>query len=104
MLAAKDVKDTILKDIPSAKVDSIELDLSSLDSVKKFASEFNSSGRPLNILINNTGIMACPFKLSKDNIELPFATNHIGHFLLTNLLLDTMKKTTRESKKRRKNC
>ncbi|KAI5426807.1 aspartate-semialdehyde dehydrogenase-like protein [Lathyrus oleraceus] len=43
--------------------------------------------------------MACPFKLSKDNIELQFATNHIGHFLLTNLLLDTMKKTTRESKK-----
>ncbi|CAL5209553.1 unnamed protein product [Lathyrus oleraceus] len=99
MVAAKDVKDTILKDIPSAKVDAIELDLSSLDSVKKFASEFNSSGRPLNILINNAGIMACPFKLSKDNIELQFATNHIGHFLLTNLLLDTMKKTTRESKK-----
>ncbi|KAI5429017.1 Short-chain dehydrogenase TIC 32, partial [Lathyrus oleraceus] len=48
---------------------------------------------------NNAGIMACPFKLSKDNIELQFATNHIGHFLLTNLLLDTMKKTTRESKK-----
>ncbi|XP_058769814.1 short-chain dehydrogenase TIC 32, chloroplastic isoform X2 [Vicia villosa] len=99
MVAAKDVKDTILKDIPSAKVDAIELDLSSLDSVKKFASEFKSSGRPLNILINNAGIMACPFKLSKDNIELQFATNHIGHFLLTNLLLDTMKKTTRESKK-----
>lgn len=51
MVAAKDVKDTILKDIPSAKVDAIELDLSSLDSVKKFASEFNSSGRPLNILM-----------------------------------------------------
>jgi len=99
MVAAKDVKETILKDIPSAKVDAIELDLSSLDSVKKFASEFKSSGRPLNILINNAGIMACPFSLSKDNIELQFATNHIGHFLLTNLLLDTMKKTTRESKK-----
>ncbi|XP_050915342.1 uncharacterized protein LOC127130362 [Lathyrus oleraceus] len=49
--------------------------------------------------MNFEGIMACPFKLSKDNIELQFATNHIGHFLLTNLLLDTMKKTTRESKK-----
>ena len=48
MVAAKDVKDTILKDIPSAKLDIIELDLSSLDSVKKFASKLNSSGCPLN--------------------------------------------------------
>ncbi|KAK9293248.1 hypothetical protein L1049_021239 [Liquidambar formosana] len=46
-----------------------------------------------------TGIMATPFMLSKDNIELQFATNHIGHFLLTNLLLDTMKKTARESRR-----
>ncbi|RZB44190.1 Short-chain dehydrogenase TIC 32, chloroplastic [Glycine soja] len=88
MLAAKDVKETILKEIPSAKVDAMELDLSSMKSVRKFASEFKSSGLPLNILI-----------LSKDKIELQFATNHIGHFLLTNLLLDTIKKTSRESKK-----
>ncbi|GLT31198.1 hypothetical protein SLA2020_059500 [Shorea laevis] len=60
---------------------------------------FNSSGRPLNLLINNAGIMATPFKLSKDHIELHFATNHLGHFLLTNLLLDTMKKTARKSKR-----
>ncbi|XP_061364473.1 short-chain dehydrogenase TIC 32, chloroplastic isoform X4 [Gastrolobium bilobum] len=89
MIAAKDVRETILKEIPSAKVDAMELDLSSTESVKKFASEFKSSGLPLNILINNAGIMACPFKLSKDNIEMQFATNH----------LDTMKKTTLESKK-----
>ncbi|KAJ1391021.1 Short-chain dehydrogenase/reductase SDR [Sesbania bispinosa] len=99
IVAAKDVKEKILKEIPSAKVDAMELDLSSKDSVKKFASQFKSSGLPLNILINNAGIMACPFMLSKDNIELQFATNHLGHFLLTNLLLDTMKKTTRKSKK-----
>ncbi|GMP70285.1 hypothetical protein CsSME_00029203 [Camellia sinensis var. sinensis] len=43
--------------------------------------------------------MATPFMLSKDNIELQFATNHIGHFLLTSLLLDTMKKTARKTKK-----
>lgn len=48
---------------------------------------------------NNAGIMATPYLLSKDNIELQFATNHLGHFLLTNLLLETMKKTTQESKK-----
>ncbi|GAU32384.1 hypothetical protein TSUD_44270 [Trifolium subterraneum] len=97
-VAANDIKEAILKEIPSAKIDIMELDLSSMESVKKFASEFNSSGLPLNILINNAGVMACPFTLSKDNIELQFATNHLGHFLLTNLLLDTMKKTARESK------
>ncbi|GKU89289.1 hypothetical protein SLEP1_g3446 [Rubroshorea leprosula] len=99
MAAGLDVKEAIVKEIPSAKVDVMELDLSSLESVRKFASEYNSSGRPVNLLINNAGIMATPFKLSKDNIELQFATNHLGHFLLTNLLLDTMKKTARDSKR-----
>ena len=51
MNAAKDVKETILKEIPTAKVDAMELDLSSMESVRKFASEFNSSGLPLNILM-----------------------------------------------------
>ncbi|MED6207368.1 Short-chain dehydrogenase TIC 32, chloroplastic [Stylosanthes scabra] len=97
--AAQDVKESILKEIPSGKIDIMELDLSSMESVWKFALQFNSSGLPLNILINNAGIFATPFTLSKDNIELQFATNHIGHFLLTNLLLDTMKKTEHESKK-----
>ncbi|RDX72512.1 Short-chain dehydrogenase TIC 32, chloroplastic, partial [Mucuna pruriens] len=99
MIGAKNVKEAILKEIPIAKVDIMELDLSSMESIRKFASKFNSSGLQLNILINNAGILATPFTLSKDNIELQFAINYLGHFLLTNLLLDTMKKTTRESKK-----
>ncbi|XP_061352841.1 short-chain dehydrogenase TIC 32, chloroplastic-like isoform X4 [Gastrolobium bilobum] len=99
MVAAKDVKEAILKEIPKAKVNVMELDLSSMASVRKFVSQFNSSGLPLNILINNAGICSTRFMLSKDNIELQFATNYLGHFLLTNLLLDTMKKTAHESKK-----
>nr|KYP65416.1 WW domain-containing oxidoreductase [Cajanus cajan] len=99
MNAAKHVKEAILKEISTAKVDVMDLDLSSMASVRKFASEFISSGLPLNILINNAGIFGTPFMLSEDNIELQFATNHLGHFLLTNLLLDTMKKTAHESKK-----
>nr|URX65639.1 putative short-chain dehydrogenase [Euphorbia peplus] len=75
----------------------MHLDLSSMASVRKFASAYISSGRPLNILINNAGIAFVPFTLSEDNIELHFATNYIGHFLLTYLLLDTMKNTTQES-------
>ncbi|GAB4826343.1 Short-chain dehydrogenase TIC 32, chloroplastic [Ancistrocladus abbreviatus] len=95
--AGGEVKEKIVKENPAAKVDSMELDLSSMASVRKFASEYNSSGLPLNLLINNAGVMATPFMLSKDNIELQFATNHLGHFLLTHLLLDTMKKTARVS-------
>uniref|UniRef100_A0A2P2K9G4 Short-chain dehydrogenase TIC 32ic-like n=1 Tax=Rhizophora mucronata TaxID=61149 RepID=A0A2P2K9G4_RHIMU len=48
---------------------------------------------------NNAGVMTLKPKVSKDNIELHFATNHLGHFLLTNLLLDTMKNTAFESNK-----
>ncbi|XP_057952838.1 short-chain dehydrogenase TIC 32, chloroplastic-like isoform X3 [Malania oleifera] len=99
MTAASDVKEAIVKEIPNAKIEALELDLSSLASVRKFASDFNSLGVPLNILINNAGIMGIPFTLSKDNIEMQFATNYVGHFLLTNLLLDTMKKTAHESGK-----
>ncbi|KAG8659174.1 hypothetical protein MANES_02G020400v8 [Manihot esculenta] len=95
--AGKNVAEAILKEIPTAKIDVMQLDLSSMTSVRKFASEYISSGFPLNILINNAGIMATPFMLSQDNIEMQFATNHVGHFLLTDLLLETMKRTARES-------
>ncbi|KAK1584641.1 hypothetical protein Q3G72_034766 [Acer saccharum] len=95
--SGNDIKESILKNHPSANIDVMELDLSSLASVRKFASDFIARGLPLHILINNAGIMATPFTLTKDNIELQFQTNHIGHFLLTNLLLETMKKTARES-------
>ncbi|TKY45221.1 Short-chain dehydrogenase TIC 32 [Spatholobus suberectus] len=99
MAAGGEIKETIIRDNPTAKIDMMELDLSSMESVRRFASQFNSCGLPLNILVNNAGIMATPFMLSKDNIELQFATNHIGHFLLTNLLLETMKRTAIEQRK-----
>ncbi|KDP25422.1 hypothetical protein JCGZ_20578 [Jatropha curcas] len=95
--AGKSVKEEILTEIPDAKIDVMQLDLSSMASVRKFASEYISSGLPLNLLINNAGIMATPFALSQDGIEIQFATNYVGHFLLTDLLLETMKKTARES-------
>jgi len=46
---------------------------------------------------NNAGVMFCPFQLSKDGVEMQFATNHLGHFLLTNLLLDNMKATAKST-------
>ncbi|BBN20187.1 hypothetical protein MPTK1_8g17160 [Marchantia polymorpha subsp. ruderalis] len=88
-------KDEILKKFPGAKVEIMELDLSSLTSVRRFANEFLAKNVPLNILINNAGIMLCPYQLSVDGVEMHFATNHLGHFLLTNLLLDKMKETAK---------
>ncbi|NYJ01444.1 NAD(P)-dependent dehydrogenase (short-subunit alcohol dehydrogenase family) [Nocardioides thalensis] len=63
------------------------LDVSSLASVREFAGELVAAGEPVDVLVNNAGILGVPFGLSADGVELHFATNHLGHFALTNLLL-----------------
>ncbi|XP_063700710.1 retinol dehydrogenase 12-like isoform X2 [Culicoides brevitarsis] len=70
------------------------LDLSSLESVRDFAKRFMTLEDHLDLLINNAGIMACPKMLTKDGFEMQLGTNHLGHFLLTNLLLDHLKNST----------
>lgn len=64
------------------------LDISDLDSVAAFAAAWGD--RPLHILVNNAGIMACPLERTPEGFELQFATNHLGHFALTNLLLPAL--------------
>ncbi|XP_066339782.1 short-chain dehydrogenase TIC 32, chloroplastic-like isoform X3 [Miscanthus floridulus] len=95
--AGLEAREAIVAKIPGARIDVLELDLSSIASVRRFASEFGSLNLPLNILINNAGVMTRNCTRSCDGLELHFATNHIGHFLLTNLLLENMKKTCRDS-------
>ncbi|XP_074566468.1 short-chain dehydrogenase TIC 32 B, chloroplastic-like [Curcuma longa] len=97
MEAANAVKQNILSSIPSARIDIIQIELSSLKSVRAFAEKFLAMNLPLNILINNAGVMYCPFKLSEDGVEMQFATNHLGHFLLTNLLLEKLKTTAEKT-------
>ncbi|WOL10547.1 hypothetical protein Cni_G19305 [Canna indica] len=80
------VKEAIIKEAPNVRIDVLELDLSSMASVKNFASEFVSLNLPLNILINNAGVMGVPFSLSHDGLELHFATNHIGVNITANSL------------------
>ncbi|XP_066384367.1 short-chain dehydrogenase TIC 32, chloroplastic-like isoform X2 [Miscanthus floridulus] len=89
-------KAAIVAKIHGATIDVLELDLSSIASVRRFASEFDSLKLHLNILINNAGVLTRNCTLSCDGLELHFATNHIGHFLLTNLLLENMKSTCRD--------
>lgn len=56
-------------------------------------SRFKSERKELHILINNAGVMRCPKMLTNDGIELQLGTNHMAHFLLTNLLLDLLKQS-----------
>ncbi|MFD5659238.1 SDR family NAD(P)-dependent oxidoreductase [Streptomyces hirsutus] len=70
--------------IHSVEVD--ELDLSDLESVRGFAERFIASGRGIDLLINNAGIMACPETRVGPGREAQFATNHLGHYALVNRL------------------
>lgn len=76
-----------------AKLTVMRLDLASLASVRQFAAAFLATGKQLHVLMCNAGVMACPFALSADGHELQFATNHLGHFLLTRLLLTRLAET-----------
>lgn len=85
---AQNAATRIMKIVPEARLEPGVMDLSNLRSVRKFAESQLASDRPINTLINNAGIMAPRKRLvSADGFELQFATNVLGHFLLTGLLL-----------------
>ncbi|KAI0810172.1 putative short-chain dehydrogenase [Xylaria sp. FL0064] len=72
------------------KIEIIEMDLDSLDSVKNAARQFLQKSSQLNVLINNAGVMACPRTVTVDGFERQFAVNYLAHFTLVTLLLPTM--------------
>lgn len=76
----------IASGIPETRIDVIELDLSSLQSVRSCASALLARDRGIDVLINNAGVMATPKETTVDGFERQFATNHLGHFALTGLL------------------
>jgi NAD(P)-dependent dehydrogenase (short-subunit alcohol dehydrogenase family) len=76
--------------VPDGQVQLEELDLASLESVRGFAERYKATHDGLDLLINNAGVMAPPRRRTADGFELQFGTNHLGHFLLTTLLLDSM--------------
>ncbi|XP_034418152.1 dehydrogenase/reductase SDR family member on chromosome X-like [Cyclopterus lumpus] len=81
----------ICEEYKEAKVEFIKLDLASLQSVRHFVQRFKERDLPLNILVNNAGVMLVPEGRTEDGFEQHFGVNYLGHFLLTWLLLDTLK-------------
>ena len=80
-------RDDILAAVPGADVTIGVVDLASLASVRAFGAAFAADDEPLDLLINNAGVMATPFGRTADGFETQFGTNHLGHFALTQHLL-----------------
>jgi len=78
---------------PGANVEVMELDLSDLDSVRRFAEAFRARHSRLDLLINNAGIMVPPYGQTEQGFETQFGVNHLGHFALTGSLLDLITNT-----------
>lgn len=86
---AKQIRD----DFPSAKIDIRALDLGSLASVRSFAEVILSVYDKIDVLINNAGVMMCPYSKTEDGFEIQMGVNHLGHFALTGLLMPLLMRT-----------
>jgi retinol dehydrogenase 12 len=98
-------------EVPGCQIEIVQLNLASLKSVKKCALEILAKESKIDLLINNagerkkqsdnkmindllhipSGVMACPYRKTEDDLELQFQTNHLGHFLFTALLMPLVK-------------
>jgi len=83
----------IIETYPAADITVVRLDLSDLSSIHSFSSKIKQSQTRLDVLLNNAGIMMVPYGLTGDGFEKQIGTNHLGHFALTGLLLELLKKT-----------
>jgi len=75
---------------PGARVETVQLDLASLESVRQAGEQITARFPRLDLLINNAGVMMPPYGLTQDGFELQFGTNHLGHFALTGLVLGSL--------------
>ena len=86
---------TLRSQVPEAQFDVEELELASLASVAAAAKRIVERGRPIDLLINNAGVMMCPEGQTDDGFETQFGTNHLGHFAWTAGLLPTLAPSAR---------
>ncbi len=81
-----DAAERVRAAVPDAVLSLDTVDLADVSSVRSFASRYLDSGEAIDVLMNNAGVMACPFGHTADGFEMQFGTNHLGHFELTRLL------------------
>ena len=94
--AISDIQSSFPSTSPPPPITFIQCDLSSLPSVQSAAREFAAKEKRLDILILNAGIMAVPPAMTEQGYEIQFGTNHVGHTLLTKLLLPTLLRTAED--------
>ena len=87
---AEQAKGQILSEVPAAKLVVSQLDLADQSSIRSFSTQFLSTHRAVDLLINNAGVMIPPFTITEDGFELQFGVNHLGHFALTGLLMPAL--------------
>lgn len=92
---AEEAIEKIKKSVPNADLHFLQLDLTELAAIKKAADAFLGREKRLDILLNNAGVMATPYTMTKDGIELQVGTNVVGHYLFTMLLLPTLYNTSK---------
>lgn len=78
----------VKRESPSGIAELYRLDLSDFSSIRSFVTELKRNHDHIDILVNNAGLMATPYSKTADGFEMQFGTNHLGHFLLTGMLLD----------------
>jgi len=76
-------------------LDLVQLDLASLDSVRRCADGLLAAGKPFDVMIANAGVMACPKGTTADGFETQFGTNHLGHFVLVSRIASLLKAGSR---------
>ncbi|VEN40390.1 unnamed protein product [Callosobruchus maculatus] len=91
--AAAEIKESCKDKSNLGELVVVKLDLSSLKSVRNCANEILSKEKRIDLLINNAGVMMCPYSKTEDGFEIQMGTNHLGHFLFTMLLLPTICKS-----------
>ena len=78
---------------PRATTTLVPLDLATLADIRRCADALRAAYPRLDVLVNNAGVMALPYRKTQDGFEMQFGTNHLGHFALTGLLLDRLRAT-----------
>ncbi|MCM4156839.1 oxidoreductase [Gramella sp. AN32] len=90
---ARTARESITRKNRKAQIEIMELDLSSLNSVKAFTEKFIENHERLDVLVNNAGLMIPPYQKTEDGFESQFGVNYLGHFLLTQKLFPLLKKS-----------